>query len=269
MRRDYLSKLVRAARWYLPPAEAAEVLEDYREIVEGRTEEELRRDLGMPRAAMRQLAQPGAYRRWLAVFAVLTVCIVLPAITPLWQELSFNVFKWYQLYWFWDIGARVIPFIWVFFAVGMALSLMWLRRGNGKEPGRVMPKGIWPLLLLFLAGMAWMWFLGWTILMERWDILNFLAPDAHRAVVLRLVTGADILAIGMLGLFGLVKSRLTDRRWGAVYVLGLAGVILGLSVWGLFTSLDLSAGPGWQNPLLLRYGFVTAAGLVGTAVALC
>ena len=50
---DYLSRLSRAARWYLPPAEAAEVLEDYREIVAGRSEEELRRDLGTPRAAMR------------------------------------------------------------------------------------------------------------------------------------------------------------------------------------------------------------------------
>ena len=38
MRRDYLSRLSRAARWYLPPAEAAEVLEDYREIVAGRSE---------------------------------------------------------------------------------------------------------------------------------------------------------------------------------------------------------------------------------------
>ena len=58
MRRDYLSRLSRAARWYLPPAEAAEVLEDYREIVAGRSEEELRRDLGTPRAAMRQPAAP-------------------------------------------------------------------------------------------------------------------------------------------------------------------------------------------------------------------
>ena len=43
MRWDYLSRLSLAARWYLPPAEAAEGLEDYREIVEGRSEEELRR----------------------------------------------------------------------------------------------------------------------------------------------------------------------------------------------------------------------------------
>ena len=65
---DYFSRLSRAARWYLPPSEAAEVLEDYREIVKGRSGEELRRDLGTPGAAVKQLVQPKAYRRWLAVF---------------------------------------------------------------------------------------------------------------------------------------------------------------------------------------------------------
>ena len=169
MRRDYLSRLSRAARWYLPPAEAAEVLEDYREIVAGRSEEELRRDLGTPRAAMRQLAQPKAYRRWLAVFGILSVCVVLPAITPLWQELSFHAFKLYRLYWFWDIGRNVIPFTWVFFAAGMTLSLVWLRHNGGKGPGRAVPKRIWPLLALLLMGMSLQWFIAWLILGERWE----------------------------------------------------------------------------------------------------
>ena len=267
MRRDYLSRLSRAARWYLPPAEAAEVLEDYREIVAGRSEEELRRDLGAPRAVARQLAQPKAYRRWVAVFAVLSVCIVLPAITPLWQELSFNVFKLYRLYWFWDIGERVFPFTGLFYITGTALSLAWFRRGSGKRQS--VPKGIWPLLAVLLAGMAWVWFLGWVILMERWDILNALAPTEHRAVFIRLTVGADSLAMGMLGLAGLVKSRIRGRHWGAVYVLGLAGVILSLSVWGLFNlRVDLSAA-GWQTPVWIRYLFITLVGLVGTGVALC
>ena len=76
MRRDYLSKLTRALRWYLPPAEAAEVLEDYREIVEGRSEEELRREVGAPWETARRLAQPKAHRRWLAAFGTLTVCLL-------------------------------------------------------------------------------------------------------------------------------------------------------------------------------------------------
>ena len=266
---DYLSRLSRAARWYLPPADAAEVLEDYREIVAGRSEEELRRDLGTPRAVVRQLAQPKAYRRWLMVFAVLSVCVVLPAITPFWQELSLNVFRLFRVYWFWDIGQNVVPFTRVFFAVGMVTSLVWFRRNSRGGPAE--RKGIWPLLLLLLAGMAWVWFLSWVILTERWDIFHVLVPTERWAAMMRLTLGADSLAMGLLGLFGLVKSRWDSARWGAVYVLGLAGVILGFSVWALLTSTctTLPSDPGTVARLLREYAFITVAGLFGTGVALC
>lgn len=270
MKRDYLSGLARSARWYLPPAEAAEVLEDYQEIVEGRSEEELRRDLGTPRMVVKQLAQPKEYHRWLAVFAALTVCIGLPAITPFWQELSLNVFKLFRFYWFWDIGKRIIPFIWVFFAVGMVLSLAWFRRGSGKKTGRAVPKGVLPLLAVLLAGMACLWAFESILLRERWDIINALAPTPVRASMMRLTLCVDIFSMGLIGLLGLVKSRLEDRRWGAVYVLGLAGTILGLLVWGFLTSLNFGGFvPGWQIPFIARYAFVTLAGIVGTAVSLC
>ncbi len=270
MKRNYLSRLSRAARWYLPPAEAAEVLEDYREIVEGRSGEELRRDLGTPRAAMRQLAQPKAYRRWLAVFGILSVCVALPAITPLWQELSFNAFKLYRLYWFWDIGRNVIPFTWVFFAVGMTLSLVWLRHNGGKGPGRAVPKRIWPLLALLLMGMSLQWFIAWLILGERWELLNSLFSTAGSVSVMRLFMGVDAVAMGLIGLRGLLLSRLGDRRWSAVYVLGLAGVILSLSVWALLTSLYIGlSAVGWQTPVWIRYLFITFMGLLGTGVSLC
>ena len=72
MRGDYLSELSRAVRWCLPPAEAVEVLG---EIAADRAEEELRRELGSPWSAARQLAQTKAYRRWVAVFAVVFTCI--------------------------------------------------------------------------------------------------------------------------------------------------------------------------------------------------
>ena len=271
MRWDYLSRLSLAARWYLPPAEAAEVLEDYREIVEGRSEEELRREVGGPSETVRRLAQPKAYRRWLTVFGILSVCVILPAIAPLWRELSYHVLfhecKLYRLYWFVDIGEKVIPFAGVFYITGMALSLVWFRRNCRREPA--VSKGIWPLLALLLAGMAWVWFLGWAIVMERWDIIHFLAPTEGRGVLMRLALGADISAMGMLGVFGLVKSRLNGRRWGAVYVLGLAGAILGLSVWALMTCLALPFDASAVEWLLWRYAFITLAGLLGTGVSLC
>ena len=87
---------------------------------------------------------------------------------------------------------------------------------------------------------------------------------------MRLFMGVDAAAMGLIGLRGLLLSRLGDRRWSAVYVLGLAGVILSLSVWALLTSLyiDLSA-VGWQTLVWIRYLFITFMGLLGTGVSLC
>ena len=126
MKRNYLSRLSRAARWYLPPAEAAEVLEDYREIVEGRSGEELRRDLGTPRAAMRQLAQPKAYRRWLAVFLVLSACVLLPAAGVVRSELSwlFGLFL--------NDLMQTPRYAEMLLPLGTVLALVWFRRNVRK-----------------------------------------------------------------------------------------------------------------------------------------
>lgn len=274
MKRDYLSSLARAARWYLPPAEAAEVLEDYQEIAEGRSEEELRRDLGTPRTVARQLTQPKEYQRWLAVFAILTVSIMLPGIAPIWHELSWDMIVLFRVYWFWDIGERVthlaIPFTWVFFAVGIALSLFWFRRNGKKGAGGTLFRRVLPRLALILAGMAWIWFIAWLVLGERWELMNSLFSTEGQVSAVHLSMGVDAFAMGLIGLFGLIRARLGDRRWLAVYVLGLAGVILNFSLWALLTSLNFNGFiPGWQIPFVVRYAFITLAGLAGTGAALC
>lgn len=264
MKRDYLSSLTRAARWYLSPAEATEVLEDYQEIVEGRPEEELRRDLGTPRTVARQLAQPREYRRWLAVFVVLTVCIGRPAATIFLAEL-FNAFGWY-----WNLGQNLFSFTWVFFGVGMVLALVWFRRNGKTETSKTLFRCVLPRLALILVGMAWVWFIVWLVLGEHWELLGALFPGEGRVPVLYLSIGVDGFAMGLMGLAGLIRARLGDRRWLAVYALGLAGVILVLSFWGLMTSLNFNGFvPGWQIPFIARYAFITLAGLIGTAVALC
>lgn len=145
--------------------------------------------------------------------------------------------------------------------------MVWFRRGERRMQS--VPKGIWPLLAVLLVGMAWVWFLGWAILMERWDILNALAPTEHRAVFMRLTVGVDSLAMGVLGVVGLVKSRISGHRWGGVYVLGLAGVILSLWVWGLFNlRTDLSVAGG-QTSVWVRYLSIILLGFIGTGVSLC
>ena len=269
MKQDYLSALDRWARWYLPQEEAAEVLEDYREMAAGRSQEDLRRCLGTPRRAVRQLAEPKAYGRWLAVFAVLSVSIALPAVVPLWQELALEVFLLFRAYWFWDIGQTVVPFTWVFLAVGTALSLLWFRRG-GKGTDRTLPRTLPPLLVLLAAGMAFLWFMAWILLREPTELIRALFPTHERVRLFRLAMNLDTFLMGAVGLFGLIRFRMSGQPWGAVYVLGLAGTVLGLSVWGLMTSMDLSVtSPGWQTVYIMRYALVTLVGLAGTAVSLC
>ncbi len=256
MRRDYFARLSRAARWYLPPAEAAEVLEDYREIVEGRSEEELRRDVGTPKDAVGQLAQLKAYQKWLTVFAVMTVCAGLPAAAPVLERLFF-----------WNLVYRVSAIAPVLLLAGTALALLWFRR-EGNRAGRL-PKAIPVLLGLFLLGMVWVWFLAALILSENWEMWGVLASVIRPQLVhLELVTQS--LLMGAAGIFGLIKARLYDRRWRAVYVLGLAGAVLTMSLWAVLSSLALDvSSPGWQTPILVRYAVITLLGLAGAGAALC
>ena len=64
MKKDYMTRLERAARWRLPPREAEDVIADYREMVGDppRPEEELLQELGKPRDAIRPLTPKWPYR---------------------------------------------------------------------------------------------------------------------------------------------------------------------------------------------------------------
>ena len=260
MRRDYLSKLVRAARWYLPPAEAAEVLEDYREIVEGRTEEELRREVGSPRETARRLAQPKAYRRWLAVFLVLSACVLLPAADVVREELS-NLFGLFLNY-----LTRTPRYAELMLPLGTVLAFAWFQRNGRRE--QALPKWVVPLLMFLLLGIAWVSFLGWLLFAEQWDLLNSLFPE-ERVWVHRLTLGLDALAAGVIGMLGLVKARLSDRRWRAVYVLGLTGAAACVFMWKMYAGMFWEFTPGWQTPYVIRYIVVILVGLLGTGVSLC
>lgn len=267
MKRDYLSSLSRAARWYLPPAEAAEVLEDYQDIVgrERRSEEQLLRDLGGPRAAARQLAQPKAYRRWMAVFLLLAAMLLLPAADMLLAELWSLALMLFHI----DLPlhglANSSRYAEAFFPVGMLLSFVWFQR-NGRK-GKTLPKKIFLFFPLILLGMAWVWSLAWIVFEMRFEMIEFLFPD--RGWIARLLLGLNLLIAGSAGMAGLVKARLEDRRWRAVYVWALTGAVLNIFLWKFLTSMSLDYSEGWQLPYCIRLVSMTAVGVLGTAVSLC
>jgi len=256
MKQTYFHRLTLAARWLLPPREAQDVLSEYREIVEQSDEAGLCRDLGDPVKAMRLLVQPRPYRRWLAAFAAMAACLLLPALSPL-PGMT-------RLWHLWKGTLSRFPVEGMFLAAGLALSLLCFR---GKEH-RPAPRGLVPLLALQLAGAAGVWAVIWTALAQPQGAMDFFR--AHAALARHvgdLLMWAGFL-LALTGLWSLVQARLSDRRWRAAYVLGLTAVTLVMAALSILWRMDLNA-PGWQNPYWRRCALLTALGLVGTGASLC
>ena len=133
---EYLKKLELAARWRLPPEEAEETAADYREMLEERPEEPPENRWGNPTQAIRLIERPAQYRRWLAAFGSMAVCVFLPACWLMGQEQRPNA------------SACLAVF-------GAAVSLIWFGRQGRKQRGRP-PQALWALLILqlLLAGLA-------------------------------------------------------------------------------------------------------------------
>lgn len=152
MKKDYMTRLERWARWMLPHQEAEDVLADYRDIVgtPPRPDDELLRDLGKPRNVIRPLTTPKVYRIWLAVFIVMTVCILAPGVSG---TTFIGAVLWLYLF----DGFASYPYGAYLAVLGAVTALVWFR-WQGRKEGKL-PKAIPVLLAVFLACIGWvMWF---------------------------------------------------------------------------------------------------------------
>lgn len=262
-REQYLKKFSRAVRWRLPPRDAEEAIADYRELIfqEERDETKLVEELGSPVRAAGLLTDRKAYYRWQKVFAVLTFGLLLlikwdwSAIVNL--RLTFITEHWYP--------------VWVM-AVGLPLSLYWFRR-YGQKNGALSKRLALALTAVLIAGC---WVLCWS-----WDIFGqvpiFEEVSEHTIQLQQQVRGL-VTAMMYVGVFsalaalaGLVLARCRDRRWLALYTLGLtASTMIGfvtLTLVSLFRPvLDTEA---FRTYLFARLLPIGAIGLIGTGVALC
>ena len=275
MKKDYMTRLERWARWMLPRQEAEDVLADYRDIVgtPPRPDDELLRELGRPRSVIRPLAQTKQYRAWLAVFAVMAVCILLLGISP-----TMLGYPFWRL--FFD-GWSEHPIGPVIAVLGAVTALVWFRWQGHKE-GRL-PKAIPILLVVFLVCIGavllfcWVCSRDFEAFLEAWGRMKlWIGPneDASRSFYLSRMAmcyGSPILAC--LGTYGLVKARMGDRRWAAVYVLATTAMLTALLVLSWTGRMDVTASVTTPEEefrqMLLRCSGVAAVGLVGTGVALC
>lgn len=275
-REQYLKKFSRAVRWRLPPQESEEAIADYRELIfqPERDESKLVEELGDPVQATHLLTDVKAYRRWLAVFAVLAFCVIQPF---LWVFLGWNICYDIPLLSFLQERWRPLPLL----TVGLLLSLIWFRRW-GRKSGTI-PKGLIIALCAVLAAgigtVADMWYVtglkldthefAWVdgMLTDRVTIIR----EAH--VLLYVMMWVGLFAM-TAGLIGLVLSRTRDRRWSALYLLTLTLLIL-LAVAGAhFNAMDFSIyyRDNVYDVRSVLFGDlipVAIVGLIGTGVALC
>lgn len=256
-KKQYLRRFSWSVRWQLPPEEAGDVLADYRELVEGSGEAELMETLGKPWQAARLLRTNRIYFQWLAVFGVLMACTLLPALYLLGMEGMWRLARTDGLFQFFFVGA-------------ILLSLFWFRRAGVKGDGR--PKALLPALLaVLLAGVAaaaFMFWLTWYMLAVSNGItveIPFrLGPVA--IFTLRALGAFSTLA----GIFGLVKSRIEDRRWLALYIMGFTALFLCMSVYAVLTSMDVSASVvDWVGPWRRQNVLLGIGGLLAAGAALC
>lgn len=255
-KQTYLQRFSRAARWRLGSAEAADVVADYADLLDQRTPEQadtLVEDLGKPEAAARLLTEEKPYRRWLGIFGVLMFCLLLPELLLLGVQYAYN------RYLLMDYGP---------FAVGLALALIWFRpRLYGKKTP--LPRGLlWALAGVLVFGLAAGAILAslFTGAWERWNWpLESYGPTAQ---LILCVSGTVAAAAGI---HGAVRARMDDRRWGALYVLGLTTVVICMQILATLSSLD-GADLDWRGWLMrysLRWAALGGIGLVGTGVILC
>ena len=276
MKKDYMTRLERAARWRLPPKEADDVIADYREMVGDppRPEEELIRDLGKPQDAIKPLVQPRQYRIWPAVFLVLSLCIL---------SLGISVYDWrlwsiyFEDYFYGtrDYLSRVVT------VLGAVTALVWFR-WQGRKAARL-PKAIPVLLALLLACcggiMLYCWagsrdfdsFAAMWGTYKTWIGPNSVTPISTSVHLPLSFMGDGSMIIAIAAVFWLVKARTRDRRWAAVYIMALTTILAALNVVAVIYSMN----PTFLAPeeifrqMLLQSAGITAIGLIGAGVALC
>ena len=277
MKKNYMTRLERWARWRLPAQEAEDVIADYREIIGDppRPEEELLRDLGRPRDVIKPLVQPKQYRTWLAVFLVMSFCVLSLGFSPttIGYPIGLLLFDpWYH----WSGNALGVPCIVA--VLGVATALVWFHRQGRKEAR--LSKAIPVLLAVLLAWCGGAVWLCWLCLqdfdgfLDMWGIIKpFLGPGESVAAsfyLLRLAMAEGCGIIALAGEVGLVKARTGDRRWAAVYILALSAIMTSVAYVSITGSMDPigSIEEVFQRLLILDAG-ITAIGIIGAGVALC
>lgn len=258
---EYLSRFSRAVKWRLSYQEAGEVIKDYEEIFSqsGREEAAICRELGNPSDAAKLLSNRPSYGYWLAVFCVQILSLALPFLLLLTSCPQFMFTP----------PLEVRPTATLTLAgAGFLITFAWFRpKKEFKDPK--IPKSIFLMLgaLFFIAAVT-------ACSTVRFFQQHYQAGVSALAAfrLAAMVTAAGIFSV-LAGLLAVFKSRVSDRRWRAVYILALTTLLINAYFLGFFVSADFSPENSYMLRLLtgeLRsYALLGASGLLASGGSLC
>ena len=251
-KQTYFRRFSNSVRWRLSEQEAREVLADYEEILAEKPEEldeAVLRDLGNPSHAAAVLTNQSVYRRWMVAFSVMAFCILMP-----WLLLSRRAFY-----------HEPTIFVWGAFLVGAGLALFHFRFRRDRECQKC-PKELllWVGVLLVVSTISGLVLCG--LAFELWRML----PDRLYGIIACWALWISGSVAAFAGILGLVKARLSNHRWSALYILALVVLLESVSVLALLTGIDTSTViPNWWVPYVTRWAVLAGAGLLATGVSLC
>ena len=261
---QYLKQFSRAVRWRLPPQESEDAIADYPELIfqPERDESRLAEELGEPVQAAHLLTDVRAYRRWLAVFAVLAFGLFL---LTKWAWTGMTVTTGFFSY------SNVWYPVWVM-AAGLPLSLYWFRR-HGQKNG---PMSRWLLLALAVVLACGVGTLAWNWYVLSPEFLDFYSETYPHVIPWQIILQRELVTEGgwvcaLIALAGLVLAKCYDRRWLALYVLSVTVAALCGFILLHMRRMDMSyaISSSIQAYLFARLIPIGAVGLIGTGVALC
>lgn len=244
----YLDKLSRIAHWELSKEEAADIMNDYREMFEESLSSNEKISYENPYQVIKGLRDNKQYFSWLLVFIVMITCL-----------LSIGICLFFKQYYF--------ELVFVMYILAQGFSTFYFRmvdKGKLSDPcprKLILLLGVEVFLLLIILGISNELYCEFSINISLFK--NIVTPqDIGKITAFMIQIIAVILTV--ISKFSLYKAKISDRRWRALYSFGITVVTLCVLIFSNLYDTDLSGTQSVWYPVIT----FLATGCVITGVCL-
>jgi len=242
--RKYFNKLSAIAHWRFSRKEAEDIINDYKLLAEDAymQGDDFLSQIGSPVQAMAQIQGMSNYKLWLLAFGWMFFCMA---------GLTVDLFSYTQNR-YWDV---------FLLSTGFIVSVGWFLK---TEKGYVYKRPISKRTIILLLTMMVLLCIEWLLF-----IIGNYSSSLQYAKFFRFV----ILVVGslsvLIGMFGMVIARLSDRRWRSVYTVALTVLANSVFIFSICHDITLNRTIDcWYAPYIQQGGSIVAAGMFATIVSL-